>query len=175
MADAAGTTSYTYDGAGRLATLASPVTGTTATYSYNPDSQVSGISYGSGNDSQSFGYDSQRRLASDTLKTSSGATVASVGYGYNADSQVASETTTGLAGPASSTYTYDEAGRLTSWDNGTATTAYGYDGNGNLTRDGSKTYTYDARDELTSDGPALTPTRRGAQRPRSRRRRGASR
>jgi len=65
-----------------------PVTGATATYSYNADSLVSGISYGSGKDTQSFGYDSQHRLASDTLKTSSGTAVASVSYGYNADSEV---------------------------------------------------------------------------------------
>jgi len=151
VADADGTTSYTYDGAGRLATLADPVTGTTATYSYNSDSLVSGISYGSGKDTRSFGYDGMRRLTSDTLKTSSGATVASLTYGYSPDSEITSETTTGLAGAASSIYTYDEAGRLASWNNGTTTTAYGYDSNGNLTQDGSKTYTYDARDELTSD------------------------
>jgi RHS repeat-associated protein len=152
VADAAGTTSYTYDNADRLSTLANPVTGTTATYSYNSDSLVTGISYGSGKDSQSFGYDSQRRLTSDALKSSSGGTVASVGYGYDADSEITSESTTGLAGAASNTYTYDEAGRLTSWDNGTTATAYGYDSNGNLTRDGSKTQTFDARDELTGDG-----------------------
>jgi len=154
VADAAGTTSYTYDGAGRLATLADPATGTTATYSYNPDSQVSQVSYGSGKDTQSFGYDARHQLTSDTLKTSAGATVASVSYGYNADSEVTSQTTTGLAGSASSTYTYDQAGRLTSWNNGTATTQYGYDPSGNLTQDGAKTYTYDARDELTNDGTA---------------------
>ena len=98
------------------------------------------------------------RHAEDLLRS----TVASVGYGYDADSQVTSETTPGLAGPARSTYTYDEAGRLTSWNNGTATTAYGYDGNGNLTTDGSKTYAYDARDELTGDGTnSYTYTARG--------------
>ena len=87
---------------------------------------------------------------------------ATTGNSSTAQDLVTSETTTGLAGPASSTYTYDEAGRLTSWDNGTATTQYGYDGNGNLTRDGSKTYTYDARDELTSDGTSTyTYTARG--------------
>ncbi len=152
VADAAGTTSYTYDSAGRLATLANPVTGTTATYSYNPDSLVSGISYGSGNDTQSFGYDGMRRLTSDTLKTSSGTSVASIAYGYNADSQITSENTTGLAGAAANTYTYDQAGRLTSWNNGTTNTAYGYDADSNLTTSGSKTYTYDARDEMTGDG-----------------------
>lgn len=152
VADAAGTTSYTYDNAGRLSTLANPVTGATATYSYNSDSLVTGVSYGSGKDSQSFGYDSQHRLTGDTLKTSSGTTVASVSYGYNADSEITSENTTGLAGAASNSYTYDEADRLTSWNNGSTTTQYGYDSNGNLTQKGSKTYTYDARDELTGDG-----------------------
>ena len=66
-ADAAGTTSYTYDGGGRLATLADPLIGTTATYSYNSDSLVSGISYGTGKDSRSLGYDGMRRLTTDTL------------------------------------------------------------------------------------------------------------
>jgi large repetitive protein len=162
VADAAGATSYTYDTADRLATLADPATGTTATYSYNSDSQPTGISHGSGNDTQSFGYDSLHRLTSDALKTSSGTTVASVGYGYDSDGQVTSETTTGLAGPASSTYTYDQAGRLTSWNNGTSTTQYGYDSNGNLTQSGSKTYTYDARNQMTGDGTGTyTYTARG--------------
>ena len=128
------------------------MTGTTATYSYNSDSLVSGISYGSGKDSRSFGYDGMRRLAASTLKTSSGATVASIAYGYSPDSEITSQTTTGLAGASSSSYTYDEAGRLASWNNGTTTTQYGYDNNGNLTQNGTKSYTYDARDELTSDG-----------------------
>jgi YD repeat-containing protein len=143
VADTAGTTSYTYDNDDRLATLGNPVTGATATYSYNADSLVSGISYGSGKDTQSFGYDSRHRLTSDALKTSSGTAVASVSYGYNADSEVTSENTAGLAGAASSTYTYDEADRLTSWNNGSTTTSYGYDKNGNLTQFGSKAYTYD--------------------------------
>jgi large repetitive protein len=156
--DTSGTTSYTYDNAGRLATQADAASGTTATYSYNDMNQVSSISYGSGNDTQSFGYDSMHRLTSDTVKTSAGATVASIGYGYNLNDDVTSMTTTGLAtagggtGTVTSTYGYDEANRLTSWDNGTSTATYGYDNDGNLTNDNGVTYTYDARDELTSDG-----------------------
>ena len=162
VADAAGTTSYTYDNADRLSTLANPVTGATATYSYNPELQVSGISYGSGKDSQAFGYDTQHRLTSDTLKTSSGTTIASEAYGYNPDNEITSQTTTGLAGTASNTYTYDEADRLTSWNNGSATTNYAYDSNGNLTRNGTRTLSYDARDELTGDGgSSYTYTARG--------------
>ena len=81
VADAAGTTSYTYDDDDRLSTLGNPVTGTTATYSYSSESLPTSISYGSGDDTQSLGYDSQHRMTSDTLKTSSGSTVASVSTG----------------------------------------------------------------------------------------------
>src|SRR5207245_2832028 len=63
-----------------------------------------------------------------------------------------SKTTTGFTGSAANTYTYDQANRLTSWNNGTTTTSYGYDASGNRTQVGANVYTYDARDELTSDG-----------------------
>jgi RHS repeat-associated protein len=152
VSDAAGTTSYTYDTDGRLATLADPATGTTASYSYNPESQVSQISYGSGKDTRTFGYNNLHQLTADTLNSSSGSTVASIGYGYDANGNLTAKTTTGFSGASSNTYTYDEANRLASWNNGTSTVNYGYDGAGNRTQVGSKTYTYDARDELTSDG-----------------------
>jgi RHS repeat-associated protein len=155
--DASGTSAYTYDSAGRLATDADAASGTTATYSYNSMDQVSSVSYGSGNDKQLFTYDSLHRLASDTVQTSAGAQVSSIGYAYNANDNITSMTTSGLAttgggtGSVTNTYTYDEAGRLTGWNNGTAH-AYGYDKDGNLTNNNGTTFTYDARDELTSDG-----------------------
>jgi YD repeat-containing protein len=98
VADGAGTTSYTYDDAGRLATLADPLIATTATYSYNPMSQVSAISYGTGNDTRSLGYDPLHRLTSDTLATSAGQQVASINYGYDPNDNLTSKTTTGFAG-----------------------------------------------------------------------------
>ncbi|MGO9779135.1 MAG: hypothetical protein ACLPQY_05085 [Streptosporangiaceae bacterium] len=54
VSDPAGTTSYSYDPDGRLASLSDPGTGSTASYSYNQESQVSQISYGSGNDTRTF-------------------------------------------------------------------------------------------------------------------------
>ena len=69
------------------------------------------------------------------------------------DGNLTSKTTTGFAGAASNTYTYDEANRLTSWNNGTTTTRLRlrqrrqpHPGRAD------QTYTYDARDELTTDG-----------------------
>ena len=160
-ADAAGTSTYTYDSAGRLATDTDAASGTTGTYSYNDLDQVSSISYGSGKDTQSFGYDPLHRLTSNSLTDSAGTTVASIGYGYDADNDVTSIATSGLAGTGGSTgtvtntYGYDEADRLTSWTatpaGGSATVqTYGYDNDGNMTSDNGVTYTYDARDELVS-------------------------
>jgi RHS repeat-associated protein len=156
-ADASGTSAFTYDTAGRLATAADAASGTTGTVSYNSMDQVSSVSYGSGNDTQVLGYDGLHRLASDTVQTAAGAQVASIGYGYNANDNVTSMSTSGLAAPGGGTgtvtnsYTYDEAGRLTGWNNGTAHT-YGYDKAGNLTSNNGATFTYDARNQLTSDG-----------------------
>ncbi len=150
--DAAGAATYGYDTAGRLASVVDPLTGSTLTYGYNAMSQVSSIGYGTGGDVRTFGYDSLQELTSDTLKTSAGATVASIGYGYNLDGDLTTKNSTGFAGAATNTYTYDYAQRLTSWNNGAATVAYGYDDNSNRTAVGATTLTYDARNQLTSDG-----------------------
>jgi RHS repeat-associated protein len=157
VTDAAGTTSYTYDAAGRLATLADPLTGTTATYSYNKLSQVNQISYGAGNDVRTLSYNSLHRLSTDKLATAGGQAVASISYGYDPNGNLTSKSTTGFAGSAANTYTYDEANRLTSWNNGTSTVNYGYDGAGNRTQVGNETLVYDARDEVTSTQVGLGP------------------
>jgi len=47
---------------------------------------------------------------------------------------------------------YDDANRLKSWNNGTATTNYSYDASGNRTQAGANAYTYDAGDQLASGG-----------------------
>ena len=151
-ADAAGTTSYGYDTAGRLASTTEATTGTQLSYSYNALNQVTQVGYGSGGNTRSYTYDPLHRLTGDTLKTNGGATIASIGYGYDANSNLTSKTTTGFTGAATNVYTYDQANRLTSWNNGAATVNYGYDASGNRTQVGANVYTYDARDQLTSDG-----------------------
>jgi len=150
--DASGSSSYGYDADGRLSTLADGATGTQLGYGYNSDSELTSVGYGSGGATQSFRYDSLHELTGDTLTSSSGQSEASISYGYNLNGDETSKTTTGVAGSSSNTYTYDQANRLTSWNNGSATVSYGYDADGNRTQAGSQTFSYDARDELTSGG-----------------------
>lgn len=160
--DASGTTSYGYDAAGRLSALTDGSTGTTLSYGYNSDSQVTSVQYGSGGATQTYSYNALHELTGDTLTSASGQSEASISYGYDLNGNETSKTTTGVDGASANTYTYDEANRLTSWNNGTTTVAYGYDADGNRTQAGSQTYTYDARDELTSAGGATyTYTARG--------------
>ncbi|WP_267283897.1 LamG-like jellyroll fold domain-containing protein [Amycolatopsis thermoflava] len=158
----AGLTSYGYDTAGRLATAADPLTGAIASYGYDNDDQLTSIGYGTGNATRGFTYDPLGRLTSDTVKAPGGAVTASVSYGYDLEDHLTSKTTTGTAGAAANTYGYDDAGRLTSWTTGGTTTDYGWDGAGNLTRDGPDTATYNERNQLQTKGnTSYTYTARG--------------
>ncbi|NUT07339.1 MAG: Teneurin-1, partial [Hamadaea sp.] len=159
--DAAGASTYSYDTVDRLSGVSDASTGQTVSYTYDGLSRVTKMTFGTG-DYRSFGYDNASRLTSDTLKTSAGATVASIAYGYDIDGRETSKTTTGFAGSAAHTYGYDWAGRLTSWNNGTTTTTYAYDAAGNRTQLGAKVMVYDERDQLVGDGSTTyTYTARG--------------
>ncbi|MFJ1796623.1 LamG-like jellyroll fold domain-containing protein [Kitasatospora griseola] len=160
--DATGTTTFGYDAAAQLKTQTDPLLGKLLTYSYTPGGQLSSISYGTGT-TRNFTYNDQGNTTSDTLKNAD-TTTASIGYDYTPSGRLKSQTTIGLAGTASNTYTYDDAGRLNSWNNGTTTNTYRYDANGNLTQNGSRTASYNQRNQLqTADGTAYTYTPRGTR------------
>ncbi len=120
------TTSYTYDSAGNQATETNPDSQTT-TWTYNGDNKVTGISYSDG-------------------------VTHSVSYTYDADNNVA----TMGDGSGTSTYTYDDADRLTSYENGAGVTVtYGNDAAGNdtsITYASGKTVTqsFDSLNRLAS-------------------------
>ncbi|WP_330186416.1 LamG-like jellyroll fold domain-containing protein [Dactylosporangium sp. AC04546] len=162
-ADAAGTTSYGYDTAGRLATIANSTANVQATLGYNNLSQVKSVVYGTGGNTRTLGYDPLHRLVTDELKTSGGTTVGKISYGYDVNDNETSKTTTGFAGSAANTYTYDLADRITSWGNGTTSTVYAYDKAGNRVQAGSRTFAYDQRNQLlnSSDGTTYQYTARG--------------
>ncbi|MEV4627811.1 LamG-like jellyroll fold domain-containing protein [Micromonospora sp. NPDC049523] len=160
--DAAGSTSYGYDGAGRLASVANPTAGVQLTTLYNNMNQVSKITYGGTGNTRNFSYDGLQRQTVDELKNPAGGSIAKVSYGWDANSNMVSKSTVGFAGSASNTYSYDLADRLTSWNNGTATTVYAYDKAGNRVQNGSKLFTYDQRNRLlTADGASYVYTARG--------------
>ncbi len=150
--DAAGTSTYTYDTAGRLATIADASTGEQATLGYDDMSLVTSIQYGSSGNTRVLGYDGLHRLASDELRRPGGTSIAGITYGYDANDNEISKSTTGFAGSAAHTYGYDQADRLTSWNEGTGEITFDYDRAGNRTRIGSRVLTYDERNQLTSDG-----------------------
>ncbi|THA22997.1 Teneurin-1 [Streptomyces sp. A1277] len=150
--DASGTSTFGYDTAGRLKTAVDGASGTSMTYGYDTESNVTSIEYGQGKGRRDFSYDSLGQLTTDKLTSPTGKSLASFTYGYDLNGNETSKTTTGVAGAATNTYTYDWANRLSSWNNGSTTEQYGYDASGNRTRVGGDTYTYDARNRLTSDG-----------------------
>ncbi|WP_329105020.1 ricin-type beta-trefoil lectin domain protein [Micromonospora sp. NBC_01699] len=160
--DAAGSTSYGYDGAGRLASVANPTAGVQLTTMYNTLSQVSKITYGGTGNTRNFSYDGLHRQLADELKTPGGTLIARVAYGWDGNDNIVSKSSSGFGPSVSNTYSYDLADRLTSWNNGTATTVYAYDKAGNRVQNGSKLFTYDQRNRLlTADGAGYAYTARG--------------
>ena len=118
-----GARAYTYDVYGRLKT-ATNGRGVTTTYTYNLNDQVTGLAYtGAGTLNVSYGYDTAGRNNSRT--DASGTTT----YGYDQLGRLTTRKNT--AGGGAITYTYDKASRLaTSTSTGGGTVAYEYDAAG---------------------------------------------
>ncbi|MEV2278313.1 DNRLRE domain-containing protein, partial [Nocardiopsis sp. NPDC049922] len=161
--DAAGTTTFGYDTAGRLASAVDPLTGTNHQYSYDSASRLDSIVYGESAVERSFGYDAEGRLTSDSTVAPGPVPVVSVAYAYDDASRLTGKTTVGVAGAGENTYTYDQAGRLTSWTAPDDTvTDYTWDASGNRISEGGDSATYDERNRLiTAAGIDYTWTARG--------------
>ncbi|MFI8522457.1 RHS repeat-associated core domain-containing protein [Streptomyces sp. NPDC085481] len=169
--DAAGRTAYTYDPAGRLDAANDPLTGTQVRYEFDAAGRPTLERYARpGADGQfsvgaqrSYGYDDLGRLTSDTVtNTGTGAPVTGITYSYDDADHQTKKTTTGTAGASTNTYTYDLAGRMDSWTNGTSTIPYVWDKAGNLIQQGTTSAVYDARNRLETWGTdSYTYTARG--------------
>ncbi|GIH07953.1 hypothetical protein Rhe02_60200 [Rhizocola hellebori] len=150
--DASGTSTYTHDSVGRLATVTDASTGNLSTYGYNSLSQVNSITYSATGNKRILTYDERHLPDVDDLQNSAGQTIAKIAYDFDPNGNLSAKSTTGFAGSANNVYTYDFANRLTSWDNGSTITSYGYDKSGNRTQIGSRVLTYNERNQLTGDG-----------------------
>ncbi|MCP2327020.1 RHS repeat-associated protein [Hamadaea flava] len=161
--DSNGTTSFTYDNASRTKTITDPLTGKTATNTYNTLGELTDTSYGLNQPSRHYTYNNRGDLTTDTLNNSTGGTVASATLTYTLDGLLQTRTTTGLAGAGTNTYSYDGLGRVTTWTRpDTQQVTYGYDNTSNRTTvtsaAGTRTYTYDTRNRLTSATGGGEPT-----------------
>ena len=125
-----GSSLYTYNESGLVATMTNPAG--QSSYTYNADNQLTGAAHPSGGPGlESYAYDgagnqvsspsatTQTYNSNDELTSSSAAT-----YTYNQLSEETSATPTG--GPAT-TYTWNDMGELTSVKTPTGTTTYAYD------------------------------------------------
>ncbi|MFD3326593.1 LamG-like jellyroll fold domain-containing protein [Streptomyces sp. NPDC058701] len=158
--DAAGTTTFTYDLAGRIDTTLDPLTGTQIRSDFDAAGRLITEQYArpaaggqyTATAQRTYGYDSLGRLTGDAVTRTAGGSVQGQTYTYDLADQLVGKTTTGTAGAADHTYTYDLAGRMSSWNDGTTSVPYEWDDAGNLTKRGSTTATYDSRNRLETWG-----------------------
>ncbi|MFF1372694.1 LamG-like jellyroll fold domain-containing protein [Streptomyces virginiae] len=158
--DASGTTAFTYDMGGRLDTATDPLTGTQIQTDFDAAGRPTTQQYARPSTGgtytttakRAYTYDSLGRLTKDTVTRTAGGDVQGQAYDYDLADQLVKKTTTGTTGAADNTYTYDLAGRMTSWNDGTTSTPYEWDKAGNLTKRGNITGTYDSRNRLETWG-----------------------
>jgi RHS repeat-associated protein len=161
-----GTVSYTYDDAGRRASMT--VAGQTPlSYTFDDADRLTGITQGSA--AVGMAYDNGGRRTSLTLPNG-----IVIEYAYDDDSRLTGLTyKQGLSTLGTLTYTYDADGKRATvggtwartnlpaalasatYDDANQIATFGgttftYDDNGHLTSDGVRSYTWDARDQLTS-------------------------
>jgi RHS repeat-associated protein len=143
-----GTTSYSYDYAGRQTGIDYSDSTPDVSFGYDAASRLTSSTDGAG--SKSFGYDAANRLISVTRGSSS------FSYQYDAANNLTQTTQ-----PDSTvvSYGYDDAEQLASLTQGSNVTGYGYDAAGNLTSKTlpngiTETRSYDHAGRLTDDSNA---------------------
>jgi RHS repeat-associated protein len=159
MTDATGTTTFGYDQADRLTSVAAPVTGTVG-YSYDAAGRRVSLTYPSGH-VVTYAYTARGELASVSAVWAGGTT----SYGYDAASRPRTES---RPNTVETTREYDAVGRLTRLDHRRLpmstleTFTYSYDGAGNrLEEIGASTYatfSYDGLNRLVGATYAGSPT-----------------
>jgi RHS repeat-associated protein len=161
-ANSQGTYTYTYDAAGRVTTVAEPFS-VALTFSYDNNGNRTLVQDSLGGVTTSV-YDGDNNLTSRRLG-GTGVTAQRIDQTYNADNQLSTQTRySDLAGTtvvATTSFTYDDAGRLTDEQhkdglgNNIAHFTYTYDSADQLlteATDGTVTnYSYDAAGEVTAD------------------------
>jgi RHS repeat-associated protein len=162
--DPAGTAQFGWTARNELVIASDSISGVSRTYSWDPAGEVTTVAL-PGGVTRTLNYDDLGQLTTDTLVGHS-QTQAAFAYTYDQDGNPTSQTITLAGNPAAGThtYTYDQAGRLTTWTNpGNQATVYGWDNAGNRTTAGNQTFTYNQRNQLTAGADGTrTYTARGS-------------
>lgn len=146
VADPSGTRSFTYDGFGRVTSIAWATLGQTYTtsYTWTPADKLASITYPTG---RTVNY--TRNALGQITAVASGAQNIVSARAYRPDGLLKGQTYgNGLVDARS----YDLQGRITSWATGTVDArSYGYDATGNITAINGSAYGYDGLDRLTTE------------------------
>jgi RHS repeat-associated protein len=160
--DATGTSTYSWTAGGRLATAEVPGLASMA-YTYDAGGHLVGQTWAGG--TRTLAYDALGVVTSDAATTTDGAVLAAWEYTYDAAGHRTGRTTkTEGDEPATTTYAYDDRGRLASWTDTAEHTitwdaadqatsidgvARTFDGRGRLLTQGDASFTYDAAGRMT--------------------------
>ncbi|WP_310249210.1 RHS repeat-associated core domain-containing protein [Sphingopyxis sp. BE259] len=153
------TINYDYDTAGNVTKIrengATSGVGVLADYAYDNLGRRSSVTFGNGS-AQSFGYDASQRLQTLTNNLGGSATTHDLTqtFAYNPAGQIASVARSNDAYAWQAHYNIDRAYIADGLNRimNVGSTAFGYDGRGNLTSDGTNSFTYTA-ENLLKTGP----------------------
>ncbi|WP_432747297.1 DNRLRE domain-containing protein [Streptomyces sp. JH002] len=179
--DGAGTTRFGYNHRGQLWWAGEHIAGSHINYAYDAAGRLTSAQHlepkeGTGDGfaamsegvwnelaTREYHYDALGRLTLDQLlKGRDGDEISAIAYAYDLDGLLTEKETRGTAGAGINAYTYDQAGRLISWEHDGTTVEYAWDASGNRVRAGELTAAFDERNRLLSDGTSsYTYTARG--------------
>ncbi|MFN4358659.1 RHS repeat domain-containing protein [Sphingopyxis alaskensis] len=153
------TINYDYDVAGNVTAVrengATSGVGVLAAYAYDSVGRRSSVTYGNGS-VQSFGYDAASRLSTLTNNLNGAGTAHDLTqtFNYNPAGQIASVTRSNDAYAWQAHYNVDRSYVMDGLNRimNVGSTAFAYDGRGNLTSDGTNSFTY-TPENLLKSGP----------------------
>jgi RHS repeat-associated protein len=145
-----------YDNADRLTTV-TDWANRTLTYTWTPDNTLATAAYPNGVTTTNT-YDPTGNLTATTAATAN-ATVLDLAYGYDNAGLLTTDTDqTDPATPVTCTYTYDPLARVNTVTGGPAPDTYTFDDAGHLTSAPGSTQLFDAAGQLTNSGTLTNPT-----------------
>ncbi|WP_245930550.1 DNRLRE domain-containing protein [Allonocardiopsis opalescens] len=161
--DLVGTAAFGYNAAGWITSRTDPLTGESQQIEHDAVGRVTLIESASGA-VEERDYDDLGRRTGHTVRNAGGTVTAATVSEYDLEDRLTETTITGGAHAGTHTYGYDRAGRLTSWTAPDGTlTDYEWDAAGNRVRAGDETYSHDERNRVTasSGGDTWTYSARG--------------